>query len=370
MDDDAQRDSRMLLNASHGIGPVIFSRLMASFENNPARIISALDSELLKVNGIGKNTIESMREKISSGWLDKEKQKMEKMGAQFIHTNQLPEHLEQLMDPPTGLYTLGEVPKSPCISIVGTRYPSNYGKKFARKIAFELAKSGICIVSGMARGIDSEAHWGALEAEGSTMAFLGSGIDIVYPPENLELYKKIQVSGAILSEFPIGRRADRRTFPMRNRLVAGVSLGVLVIESAKSGGSMITAKFAAEQGRTVFSLPGRIDHPESQGCLDLIRDGATLIRNTHDILEELKPMLQETKLSNVSLSGSLLQDCPTIDEKEQQIMQVFSDGERYDTEDLQRSTKLTLSEIIPSITMLEIRGMVTKRPDGKYEGNL
>ena len=133
---------------------------------------------------------------------------------------------------------------------------------------------------------------------------------------------------------------------------------------------MITAKFAAEQGRTVFSLPGRIDHPESQGCLDLIRDGATLIRNTHDILEELKPMLQETKLSNVSLSGSLLQDCPTIDEKEQQIMQVFSDGERYDTEDLQRSTKLTLSEIIPSITMLEIRGMVTKRPDGKYEGNL
>ena len=172
---------------------------------------------------------------------------MEKMGTRFIHTTQLPEHLDQLMDPPIGLYMLGKVPNSPCISIVGTRAPSNYGKKFARQISYELAKSGICIVSGMARGVDSEAHWGALDAGGNTMAFLGSGIDVIYPPENLELYKRIQDSGAILSEFPIGRRADRRTFPMRNRLVAGVSLGVLVIESAKSGGSMITAKFAAEQ---------------------------------------------------------------------------------------------------------------------------
>lgn len=245
--------------------------------------------------------------------------------------------------------------------------PSLYGKKLARKFASELASSGICIVSGMARGIDSEAHWGALEAGGKTIAFMGSGMDVIYPPENLELYRKIQNSGAVLSEFPLGRRADRRTFPMRNRLVAGVSLGVLVVESAKSGGSMITAKFAAEQGRTVFAVPGRVDQPESQGCLDLLRDGATLVRNTNDILEELSPMLGNSKFSDQLTPSSSPKDLSDLDKDEQAIMKVLTSGEILGSEKLQEITKIPLPKITLAITMLEIRGLVTMRPDAKYE---
>jgi DNA processing protein len=238
----------------------------------------------------------------------------------------------------------------------------------ARKIASELANAGVCVVSGMARGIDSEAHAGAIEAGGRTVAFLGSGLDIIYPPENLELYRKIISSGAVLSEFPLGRRADRRTFPMRNRLVAGVSLGVLVVESASSGGSMITAKFAAEQGRSVFALPGRVDQAESQGCLDLIRDGATLIRNTEDILEEIAPMIPSNQISiNKSFINEANNDHSGLPQDEQLIMRCLSEGDSYPIDKLHTLTKLPLSQVMPALTMLEIRGLVAKRADGLYE---
>lgn len=362
-----ERDGRMLLNSVPGIGPVLVSRLMERFGDNPWEIISAKRSELKQVLGVGDQIVDSLGSAISSDWLDKEKAKLDHLGAKFVHGNGLPEFLTELPDPPIGLYCLGEIPALPCLSVVGTRVPSLYGKKLARKFASELASSGICIVSGMARGIDSEAHWGALEAGGKTIAFMGSGMDVIYPPENLELYRKIQNSGAVLSEFPLGRRADRRTFPMRNRLVAGVSLGVLVVESAKSGGSMITAKFAAEQGRTVFAVPGRVDQPESQGCLDLLRDGATLVRNTNDILEELAPMLGNSKFSDQLPPSSSPKDLSDLDKDEQAIMKVLTSGEILGSEKLQEITKIPLPKITLAITMLEIRGLVTMRPDGKYE---
>jgi len=243
-----------------------------------------------------------------------------------------------------------------------------YGKRMARKIASELANAGICVVSGMARGIDSEAHAGAIEAGGHTVAFLGSGLDIIYPPENLELYRKIISSGAVLSEFPLGRRADRRTFPMRNRLVAGVSLGVLVIESASSGGSMITAKFAAEQGRSVFALPGRVDQAESQGCLDLIRDGATLVRNASDIIEEIAPMIPAKEMSTgKSFIKPTNGDYSFLSQDEQLIVRCLSEGDSYAIDKIHILTKLPLSQIMSSLTMLEIRGIVAKRADGLYE---
>ena len=222
----------------------------------------------------------------------------------------------------------------------------------------------------MARGVDSEAHKGALEAGGKTIAFLGSGLDVIYPPENLDLYRKIHSSGAVLSEFPLGRRADRRTFPMRNRLVAGVSMGVLVIESAKSGGSMITAKFAAEQGRIVFALPGRVDQPESQGCLDLIRDGAILVRNSVDILEEIAPMLSLSRNSEAVKIQEPNNIFNNLDDQEKKILELLKGGERRSLDDIQTSLRVSSSQIAPAITMLEIKGLLSKRTDGKFECNL
>ena len=240
-------------------------------------------------------------------------------------------------------------------------------EKIARQRAHDLASKGFCIVSGLARGVDTEAHRGALDANGSTLAFLGSGLDVIYPPENLNLYRQIQKSGAVLSEFQLGRRADRRTFPMRNRLVAGVSHAVVVIESASKGGSMITARLAAEQGRTVFAVPGRVDQPESQGCLDLIRDGATLARNADDIISEISPMISTPIKGNQIISFTNPKTFPQLDENEKLIMSHLSPGDKFDPEYVQQLTQLEIHSILTHLTMIEINGLIKKLADGKYE---
>ena len=191
---------------------------------------------------------------------------------------------------------------------------------------------------------------------------------MIYPPENLGLYQKIISSGAVLSEFPLGKKADRRTFPMRNRLVAGVSLGVVVIESAKAGGSMITARFAAEQGRTVFALPGRIDHAESAGCLSLIRDGATLIRNCKDILSEIAPMMNHTSPVDLRSKTPEPPNHHNLDPSEQKIIEVLR-GDILDLEQIQQLTEMPLNEVMATTTMLEIQSLIHKRPDGRFEIN-
>ena len=362
----SEDEGRMILNGINGVGPVILSRLLERFSNDPWKILQASQSALNGVRGVGSQLAENINCAQSSDWLEKEKVKLGKIGATFISGSNLPNFLEELDDPPIGLYCLGEVPSLPCISIVGTRVPSLYGKKMARQLAKELAGMGTCIVSGMARGIDTEAHLGALDAGGKTIAFLGSGLDVIYPPENLNLYQRIAQSGAVLSEFPLGRKADRRTFPMRNRLVAGVSLGVVVIESAKAGGSMITARFAAEQGRTVFAVPGRVDHPESMGCLSLIRDGATLIRSVDDILEELAPMIGSVSApQNPAFPTGT--DLTNLEIEEQKIIQALSAGEILDMENLHKICAMPLAQTMASLTMLEIQGLVQKRTDGRYE---
>jgi len=362
----SEDEGRMLLNGINGIGPVMLSRLLERFSNDPWKILSASHSALSGVRGVGSQLAENIIFARSSDWLEKEKKKLGKMGASFISGSHLPNFLEELDDPPIGLYCLGKVPSLPCVSIVGTRVPSLYGKKIARQLAKELVGAGICIVSGMARGIDTEAHLGALEGGGETVAFLGSGLDVIYPPENLDLYQRIGQSGAVLSEFPLGRKADRRTFPMRNRLVAGVSLGVVVVESAKSGGSMITARFAGEQGRTVFAVPGRVDHPESMGCLSLIRDGATLIRGVDDILEELAPMIGHVSAAQ-NPASSHGKDLTNLDIEEKKIIQALSGGEILDMENLHKLCEMPLAQTMASLTMLEIQGLVQKRTDGRYE---
>jgi DNA processing protein len=223
------------------------------------------------------------------------------------------------------------------------------------------------VVSGLARGIDTAAHEGALSVGGKTAAVLGCGIDIVYPPENLALYRRIEESGAILSEFPFGRRADRQSFPMRNRVVAGICEATVVVETDVSGGSMITAKFAGEQGRTVFAVPGRIDQATSQGCHQLIRDGATLLTSVDDILQELsyldgfQPGAIPPKETAAGREG------PALSDDETRVLASFAGGAILTPDGIAELTGLSAAQLSSTLMMLELKRLVAKRSDGAFE---
>jgi DNA processing protein len=221
----------------------------------------------------------------------------------------------------------------------------------------------------LARGIDTAAHEGALSVGGKTAAVLGSGIDIIYPPENLELYRRIEADGAILSEFPFGRRADRQSFPMRNRVVAGICEAVVVVESDVNGGSMITARFAGEQGRLIYAVPGRIDQATSHGCHQLIRDGATLLTGVNDILSELN-YLDGFRPSPVPPKSGDTSGPPAagaLTEEEAQVMQCFAGGAILNLDAIAAQTGRAAAELSATLMPLELRHLVAKRADGAFE---
>ena len=267
------------------------------------------------------------------------------------------------------MYQRGTIPDGPYISIVGTRMPSLYAQKICQQLSFNLAKKGFCIVSGMARGIDAIAHQAALDAKGKTIAFLGTGIDIIYPPEHLTLYQEIISKGAVLSEFSFGRKADRKTFPMRNRLVSGISSGTVVVESGATGGSLITARFAGEQGRSVFAVPGRVDQTSSIGCHQLIRDGAILIRNANDIIDDLLPSLDFDFItpSLTTEDNQKKQSSEIYSEKEMIIMQALQTDGTLNSEEINSRTAMPVQSIASTLTALELSGYISKRTDGRYE---
>jgi len=222
-------------------------------------------------------------------------------------------------------------------------------------------------VSGGARGVDTEAHKGAIEVEGKTIAVMGCGMDIVYPAENFELFNKIADTGAVISEFPFGRRADRQTFPMRNRIVSGMCQALIVVESDLYGGSMISARFAAEQGRTVFAVPGRIDQATSRGCHQLIREGAILLSKPEDVVEELGYLIinreSDERLDNGPGVSNLSDD-------EQQILSHFNGGEILDMDRLIDLTGKSSPELASVMMLLELKHLVTKRFDGTFEASV
>ena len=201
-----------------------------------------------------------------------------------------PELLRQIYDPPVVLYVKGRLLAGDknSVAIVGSRMTTHYGIEVARKLAYQLAYVGVTVVSGGARGIDTAAHQGTLSAKGRTVAVLGTGINLVFPAENAELFERIAGKGAVITQFPFNRKADKQSFPIRNRIVAGMTLGTVVVEANLTSGALITANMAVEQGRQVFAVPGRIDSPRSKGCHELIKKGAKLCEGAEDILSEFE----------------------------------------------------------------------------------
>jgi len=362
----------MVLNDLPNIGPITLNRLLAEFGGDP-RVILATDRRRLEsVRGVGPETSAALAAWREHFDLAREEARLAQAGAAFITPRDegYPRLLKEIHDPPIGLYRKGGyLFEQPCIAVVGSRRTTLYGQAVAKKLGAQLAQLGFCIVSGLARGIDTAAHEGALSVDGKTAAVLGCGIDIVYPPENLELFRRIAASGAILSEFPFGRKADKQTFPMRNRVVAGICEAVVVVESDVSGGAMITARFAGEQGRLLFAVPGRIDQPSSAGCHQLIRDGATLLTSVDDILDELSYLdgLRPKPITAAGETPLLEQLLPQLSEAEHKVADAFRGGAILGVDALTAAMGLAPAEISAVLMSLELKRIVQKRADGNFE---
>jgi DNA processing protein len=368
----SERQAFLVLNALPNIGPITLNRLLAELGDDPRAVLNASKRQLEAVKGVGpviSASLGAWREHVD---LAREEERMAKSGADFITTRDTsyPKMLKEINDPPIGLYRKGRYDfLQPCVAIVGSRRTTLYGQATAKKFGAELARLGFCVVSGLARGIDTAAHEGALSVGGKTAAVLGTGIDLIYPPENLDLYRRIEAEGgAILSEFPFGRRADRQSFAMRNRIVAGMSDAVMVVESDVDGGAMITARFAGEQGRLIFAVPGRIDQNSSAGCHQLIRDGATLLTSIDDLLSELsyldglRPPPIGEKPADVAAGRPA-----NLTADEARVYECFRGGAILAADALATQSNLAPAQLSATLMMLELKRLIAKRADGAFE---
>ncbi len=274
---------------------VLSRRLMERFAA-PELVFSSTYEELCGVEGMTPaiaGDIQSFRH--SNAYIEDEIKRIHDTGIKLIHFNHpdYPERLKTIYDPPLYFYMNGSITTEDkkSLAIVGARRPTPYGRKVSEMLSAELSSAGFTIISGMARGIDSTAHRTALESGGRSIAVLGCGADIAYPRENELLMRNISGNGAVISEFPIGTWPDKKNFPQRNRIISGLSLGVIVVEAADKSGSLITARFAMEQGREIFAVPGNINSPLSKGANNLIKQGAKAVTGVNDILEEFEQLL-------------------------------------------------------------------------------
>ena len=367
-----ERQAFMILNDLPNIGPITLHRLLEAFGSDPRDILTADKRRLEAVRGVGPETSAALINWRTHFDLAREEERLAQAGATFITARDAgyPKMLKEIHDPPIGLYRKGDyLFEQPCIAVVGSRRTTLYGQSVAKKLGADLARLGFCVVSGLARGIDTAAHEGALSVGGKTAAVLGCGIDIVYPPENLDLYRRIVETGAVLSEFPFGRKADKQTFPMRNRVVSGICEGVVIVESDVQGGAMITARFAGEQGRLIYAVPGCIDQPSSAGCHQLIRDGATLFTGVDDILNELNYLdgLRPQAITTEGQPKLLEQLMPQLDATERRVVSAFAGGAILGIDALTTATGLSSPEVSAALMGLELKKLVQKRADGTFE---
>ncbi|OGW37782.1 MAG: DNA protecting protein DprA [Nitrospirae bacterium RBG_13_39_12] len=341
------------------IGPIGARKLLSVF-GTPEKIFNSEVDALIAVDGIGINRAKNIKEFSSWNEIENKIKSLEKNCIKAVGFDEslYPELLRETGDAPVVLYIKGDIHPQDrySIAIVGSRKPTHYGTSVAENISEELASMGFTIVSGMARGIDALSHKGALRAGCRTLAVLGSGLDVPYPPENKGLMDKISNSGCVISEFPPGTPPDKENFPRRNRLISGLSLGTLVIEATSDSGSLITAKYALEQGREVFAVPGNITSPTSEGTNELIKKGAILTRKAEDIVRELAPVLKGFIRSR---------DKPKIEvtEEEGRLCNLLS-GEPKQIDIISRESNLPTSKVLGILLGLELKGAV-KQTTGK-----
>ncbi len=360
-----EREAYIALNRIEEIGPVSIRSCVTAI-GSAASIFSVPPSVLRSVPGLGRERAEVLIRLRDTPDPAGEERAARAMDAHVVTLADAdyPEPLASIHDPPSALYVRGDlVPEDRrAVAIVGSRGCSGYGRAVADRLGYELARAGFTVVSGLARGIDQAAHEGALKANGRTLAVLGSALDRLYPPEAAPLADRIARHGAVLSEYALGRPPDRTTFPYRNRIVSGLSMGVIVVEGDVRSGAMITADRALEQGRSVFAVPGRIDSPTARGPHRLLKNGARLIEDVGDVIDEFQHLLPR-----IDVPAAAPEPYPfTFNAEEQQIVERLAEGES-DIDSLARSVGLPISRLSGILLGLEMKRVVRMAPGRRVE---
>ena len=356
------RSAYIALNLMDSVGPVRVRNLERALGSVGA-IFEAGEDELQRAEGVGPEVARKIVAQRGEVDPDAEEARAAKLGARLVTRldADYPAALAAIHDPPLALYVRGELqPRDRhALGVVGTRSPTHYGLSVADKLSYQLAKSGFTVVSGLARGIDTAAHQAALKAGGRTVAVIGSALDELYPPENAELADAIARQGAVISEYALGRPADRTTFPYRNRIVCGMSMGMIVVETNVKGGAMITADQALDQGKSVFAVPGRIDSPASRGAHLLIKQGARLVEDVEDVLQEFDLLIPSaTKREARKLDDRVDH---LLGPEEQAIVKALWKGE-LDVDTLTREAGLPSAQVGALLIGLEMKKVVRILP--------
>lgn len=353
------------LNMIPGLASARIKKLLGYF-GSPEKIFCSSQDELMKVPGIGKEFAGRITDFNPEKEVGKELLLAEKKKVKIItlQDEKYPPRLREIFDPPIVLYVRGELlPEDEnAVAIVGTRHPSFYGKVVAEDLGKKLSERRVTVVSGMARGIDTASHRGALSGEGRTAAVLGCGVDVCYPPENAKIMESIAEKGAVLSEFPMGTAPEKGNFPRRNRVISGMSMGVIVVEAAQKSGSLITASLALEQGREVFAVPGKVDSPRSVGTNELIKEGAKLVHDVDDVIEEILPGMKFDEREDKSKNGEPLSPDEDI------VFRKLS-SEPVHVDSLCGDINLPASKVSSILMMLEVKGLVKQLPGKQFARN-
>jgi DNA processing protein len=354
----------LALNSLSDIGPVVARRLVSAF-GSPENIFQMSAEELRKVEGVGENRARSI---IGFNQWDTVRKVIffaEKNDVRIVTfaDSAYPEGLKQIHDSPIVLYVKGDLKESDkfAIAVVGSRSSTDYGMQVAERMSQRLASSGLTVVSGMAKGIDTASHMGALKACGRTIAVLGSGIDVPYPAVNRGLMREIGSSGAVISEFPFGTPPNKENFPRRNRIISALSFGVIVIEATIDSGSLITVGYALEQGKEVFAVPGNINSKKSKGTNDLIKKGARLVESAEEVIDELRPQLKGVlKEDNLSSEKKM----PEMTEDEKKLYNYLSSEPKH-IDTIIRKIEMTTGKALSILLHLELKGVI-RQTEGKH----
>jgi DNA processing protein len=351
-----------------GVGNHLFKRLLDQWKT-PERVLEQPVEALASIQGLSKRVAAEIVNKKSMINAKKEIERAQKFDIKIlcINDNDYPPLLRQIPDPPPVLYVYGQlIPSDTCIAIVGSRTSTSYGEAFTRTLAKDLVLNQVTIVSGMARGIDTAAHKGALDARGRTVAVMGCGLETVYPSENKTLFHSIaQKNGAVISEFSMGAKPEAYHFPSRNRIISGMSMGTIVVEAGNRSGSLITARLALEQNRQVFAVPGQVHSEMTDGTHRLIKQGAKLIENAQDVLEDLGPFLNSHLQVPQKKVSSEEKDLPPMDSTERSIWNQLTFDPQY-IDDIQHHLELSTSVLSVNLLQMEMKGLVEQHPGKRF----